>query len=115
MDHKKAVLTELLESNGWVVETREESDLEWWADEMWMIRSTWRPTDYELFLTFLVDPMHDGHRSKGQAVWALGVTETIPRDRLSASESAMLQLKPKFERGLEQFIVDIGQLRDTAT
>ena len=115
MDHKKAVLTELLESNGWCVVTREESDLEWWADEVWKIRSTWRPIDLEFYLTFLVDPLHDGNRSKGQAIWALGVTQTMPRDRLSASESVTLQLKPKFERGLKQFIAELGQLREGAT
>jgi len=114
VDHKKAVLTKLLESNGWCVEAREDSDVEWWADELWQIRSTWRPTDYELYLTFLVDPLYDGNRSKGQAVWALGVARTLPRDRLSASESLTLQLNPKFERGLKQFIVELGQLREGA-
>jgi hypothetical protein len=114
VEYKHKVLAELLGSAGWDVETRYDSELEWWADEIWIIRSRWRPTDFHLYLTFLVDPMHDGNRSKGQAVWALEATLSMPVYGEPEQNSVTLQLSPKFERGLEQFIKEIGELRDAA-
>jgi hypothetical protein len=113
-DHNKLVLSGLLSSAGWCIEDRQTEDLEWWADEIWVIRSEWHPTDFRLFLTFLVDPTHEGHRAKGQAVWALEATQDMPKEGHPDENAVRLQLIPKFERGLEQFIDEIGEVRNSA-
>ncbi len=114
-DHKKLVLSGLLDSAGWCVEERETENLEWWADEIWVIRSEWHPTNFRLFLTFLVDRTHEGHRAKGQAVWALEATENMPKVGFPDENAVHLKLNPNFESGLEKFIDEIGVVRDSAT
>src|SRR5688500_8391653 len=46
---------------GWSVERIEDADtewpaLEWWQDEVWILKSVWSPQDSRVYLTFLVDP-----------------------------------------------------------
>ena len=114
MGHTHLVLIDLLTSAGWIVEYREVSDLEWWADEIWRIRSIWHPTDFSLYLTFLVDRSHDGNRAKDQAVRSLGAS--ISRPSMPTAEVMLVEvyIKPKFESRIKQFIEDIGKLRDDA-
>ena len=114
MGHKHLVLQELLENSGWTIEHRETENLEWWADEIWRIRSTWRPTDLTLHLTFEVDPQHSGNRRKDEAVWALSVSKEMPSREQPEQLPPYLNLNTHFERGLGQFIADLGKLRDDA-
>ena len=100
---------------GWALENREFSDLEWWADELWLIRSTWRPTDYRLFLTFLVDPSHEGNRAKGQAVWSLGASREKPDLTRGLEFLVEVSLKTKFKERIKQFVEEFSELRNRAT
>ena len=114
MDPKKAALINKLNSAGWTIEGVEESDLEWWADEIWTLRSTWSPIDFVLYLTFLVDPMHDGPRRKGEAVWAIGASKSLPTDRTNAEGDVTVSIKNKFDKKLPAFVEEIGELRGCA-
>lgn len=52
-----------------------EQQSEWWADEIWRLRSTWSPVGATAFVTFLVDPQNDDHdRQKGVDVWAVAAS-----------------------------------------
>lgn len=113
-EHNKLVLSGLLSSAGWSVEERQTEDLEWWADEIWVIRSEWHPTDFRLFLTFLVDRMHEGNRAKGEAVCELEATRDPPMYGHPDENAVSLRLLPKFERGLKRFLDEIGEVRNSA-
>jgi hypothetical protein len=77
-----------LERNGWQV-VEKEADGQWWVDETWAVRSTWRPQGLRLWLTFLVDPQHDGPRRRGEGVWAIGVTSKRPQDLADVSPTTV--------------------------
>jgi hypothetical protein len=62
------------------------SEVEWWADEQWRLESSWSPVGFTVFLTFLVDPQHDGPRAPGQAVWAVSISPDEPRSRAAAEQ-----------------------------
>lgn len=79
------------EAHGWD-QVRHVTDLEWWADEIWELTSRWSPVGTPAFITFLVDPMWEGNRRKGQAVWAIGCNAHYPADRVAAGDGGRLTL-----------------------
>ena len=82
--------TRLIE-NGWKVICGDHDGLEWYADEYWIIESIWSPFGLQLYLTFLVDPMIDGHRKDGQVVWAVGTSKSKPANRIEAEGKPLMQ------------------------
>ena len=51
-------LLDALTEAGWELAASEQLH-EWWADDVWRMRSVWSPQGREFYLTFLVDPMLD--------------------------------------------------------
>ena len=84
MKSPKQKLEDWLPTYGWEIDEVEENDLEWWADEIWKLRSVWSSSEARAYITFLVDPQWEGHRKKGQGVWGMGGCISYPRDRLEA-------------------------------
>lgn len=113
MQAYKTQLGKLLVDHGWEVVEVIDSD-EWWADEFWKVQSRRQAWGLEVVLTFLVDPMWDDARKKGQEVWAVSVTTDIPADRLSAEAGIGLlcTLKGRFDQKLEAFIGALDAFRD---
>lgn len=105
-------LIDQLQRFGWQVVTRETDNLEWWADEIWIIESSWSPQGQKFFLTFLVDPQWDGHRQKNQGVWAITASRQKPNSRQEAKGDPIISLKPKWEQRLPDFIAALSSLRD---
>ncbi len=69
MQTQRTELRNRLAEHGWRVKGLEE-DLEWWANEMWLLESVWSPAGSRAYLTLLVDPMVGPNRRRGEAVWA---------------------------------------------
>lgn len=88
----KARLRDQLEVNGWDV-LEHVNDLDWWADEIWELRSRWSPVGAYGYITFLVDLMWEGNRRKGQGVWAIGCSANNPKDHAEAQDDGFLRLK----------------------
>jgi len=105
----KAKLADALESSGWDL-IEHVTDLDWWADEIWELASRWSPVGASAFVTFLVDPMWEGPRRQGQAVWAVGCSAGYPQDRGHACGDGLLRLKERNE--LEAFLQAVNALRD---
>ena len=114
MESQKRELKRALADAGWRLSASAENDLPWWADELWTIESSWNPSGFTLFLTFLVDPQYSGARSKGDGVWAVGVSTQLPAERAEAEGSRVLPLRPKFNQRLPAFIRGLSTLRDAA-
>ena len=107
--------TEILKQlplNGWQVLSVEDSSLEWWADEIWLIESLWSPKGISLYLTFLVDPMADSRRAKGHEVWAVGTSIERLHDRVSAEGEPLLSLGHGWRSRLDEFFVGLAGLRN---
>ncbi|NVB80265.1 MAG: hypothetical protein HOV81_17865 [Kofleriaceae bacterium] len=79
MNEQRRQLLAALAERGWT--EPQPLDTQWWADEMLVLTSTWSPVGQKLFVTFLVDPQHDGPRAKGEHVWAVQASTTQPLDR----------------------------------
>lgn len=112
----KQMLLKLLSERGWELISRD-SDTDWWVEEHWLIRSVRENWGQELILSFLVDPQYDGH-IKRQAIWAIGATEEVPQNRLSAERgiARMRLVKGQFRENLAAFVDRLGEhRRRTAT
>lgn len=90
---------------GWAVVHKETETGEWWADEIWTLRSVWAPQDCVIRLAFLVDPQWSGPRKKGQGVWAVNAYMDEP-DRMA---KPVLSLGRGWEKALPEFL---GRLAD---
>ena len=106
-----AKLADYLEVDGWDLVHDHTQDLEWWADEIWQLKSLWSPVGTEVFVTFLVDPMWEGNREKGQGVWAVGCSASFPLNRDEADRGGILRLKASKEE-IEEFIQLVSGFRD---
>src|SRR5262249_17848462 len=104
----KTELRQHLTDDGWEVIDVVASE-DWWADEFWKVQSRRNLWGHEIVLTFLVDPMWDAPRKKGQAVWAIAATEEMPSDRLGAEAgiAALCMTKGRFNENLEAFVAAI--------
>jgi hypothetical protein len=67
-------------------------------------------------LTFLVDPMWDSPRKKGQAVWAITANASTPLDRLSAERGVaeLCTVKGHFDEKLAAFADALDIYRNAA-
>lgn len=98
---------------GWEI-TDAQTSLEWWADEMWEIESSWSPVGTVAYVTFLVDPQADVmNRQKGENVWAVMVSRIPPNERLF-KESHIFSLGSGWEKHLTEITDCLSRLRDTA-
>ena len=113
MQAYKTQLRRALSEHGWEVVEVSDSD-EWWADEFWKVQSRRNLWGYELVLTFLVHPAWDAPRKKGQGVWAIAVTESIPTDRLIAEQglAELCLAKGRFDENLATFLMSLDQHRN---
>lgn len=110
MQAQRAELLSLLPEQGWRVSFLEE-DLEWWADEMWLLESVWSPVGSRAYVTFLVDPQFEGSRKKGEAVWAVMASLFKPVSNLRGENEHLLNLGQGWQDNLPLFFMLLGTLR----
>lgn len=91
-----------------------ETGQNWWADELWTIESVWTPVGQRLWIAFLVDPMHDGLRRRGEHVWAVGVTKSAPSNASEVSSTAV-PFRNEWESHVEELLAHIRRFREEAT
>lgn len=106
---RQELFNQLLE-HGWRVANQEEG-LEWWADEMWRLESLWSPVGSLAYVTFLVDPMSDGDRKKGEDVWAVMASSTKPLSRLKVEGEFTLSLGGGWKQEMPTFFKHLAALR----
>lgn len=108
-------LSDYFELEGWGIEKVIIDDLDWWADEIWVLKSIWSPEDVFVYITFLVDPMFEGNRKKGEAVWGIGCGKELPTSRNAAESSGVISLKSglKNKIEIEEFLDKLGNIRLT--
>ena len=99
-----AVIRDQLRHRGWtVVAVERPFEHEWWAAEIWLLRSLWSPTDARLHLVFLTDPMDASN------VWAVGVSPDRPADRTRVAP--VLRLGHGWADRLPPFLADLSKFR----
>jgi hypothetical protein len=108
-----AQLRQGLADHGWEVVEVIDSD-DWWADEYWKAHSRRSLWGYEVVLTFLVDPMWDSPRKKGQGVWGVSATEGVPTDRLTAERriGGLCLVKGRFPENIKVLLAALDAHRN---
>ena len=115
MQAQKAELFEQISAQGWSFAEVEDWQLEWWADEVWLLESTWFPLGSRAYLTFLVDPMIEDwqHRKKGESVWAVQVSPSKPESRTSSpKDSFLISLNQGWRKELPALLKHLSLLRE---
>ena len=104
MTPQQTELLERLSEAGWELADTEDLD-QWWADEVWRMRSVWSPQTAQFFLTFLVDPQLDLHRKrkKGEGVWAVLASSSLPAHWQSSQGQVTFSLGHGWAERLKDF------------
>ena len=110
----KQKLIDHLECYGLDIIEVDNLSVEWWADEIWELKSHWSPNKLVGYITALVDPMHDGNRKKGQAIWAYGLSKSYPQSRNEAEKLGVVSCGTSFKNDVDSFIDCVIELKDTA-
>ena len=110
MQAQRTELLALLPEHGWRV-ARVEEDLEWWADEMWLLESVWSPVGSRAYITFLVDPQFEGNRKKGEGVWAAMASLFKPASWLAGEDEFTFSLGQGWRDNVPYFFAFLGILR----
>ena len=105
-----AKLADYFEVYGWDLICTHTQELEWWADEIWQLRSRWAPEGAEVFVTFLVDPMSEGNGRKRRGVWGVGCTASYPHTREHAEHKGVLRLNAS-KSEVEKFVELVNRFR----
>jgi len=104
-------MMDYLVCDGWDITEKEQENLEWWADEVWKLESNWSPSGSIAYLTFLVDPMHEGNRRKGESVWAIGCSKQYPKSREQAEAGGTISFGKAFKTHILEFQITMEALR----
>ena len=104
-----------LAGHGWAASRLEDHELEWWADEIWLLESLWSPQGARAYLTFLVHPLDYTHdRRRGERVWAVGASARKPTDRLAAGAEFELSLSAGWRERLPALFDFLSAVRNSA-
>jgi hypothetical protein len=106
-------LADYLKVNGWDLVQSHTQSLEWWAEEIWQMKSRWSPEGTQAFINFLVDPMWEGNRRNGQSVWAVGCSASFPCNRREAESGGILRLRSS-KKEIEEFVEVVNGFRKIA-
>ena len=76
-------LQEKLEEDGWLVTRMAPPNDEWWAFEIWVLSSNWRPVGKLVYLTLQIDPMSTIKQSPAieTDVWDISLSHAPPTSR----------------------------------
>lgn len=109
--HQQGLLDALAEG-GWEFAGTEELH-EWWADDVWCMRSVWSPRGQRFHLTFLVDPQLDLHRQrkKGEGVWAVSASAGLPVSREQSDGQLLFSFGRGWAERLPRFVSDVSKFR----
>jgi len=110
MTPRQQALLDALIATGWELAQTEELH-EWWADDVWLMRSVWSPQGCQFYLTFLVDPQADRQRKRGEMVWAVKASATLPKGWQQADGEFTFSLGHGWAERLSGFISDVSRFR----
>lgn len=94
-----------MENAGWSIVEVVTINLDWWADEVWIIQH--EKNERTTFLTFVIDPWHDAVRKKGEGVWAVTASSLELQQRWGEKT---LSLRRGWAKELPDFIKSLNAI-----
>ena len=108
--YKYQIEQALLKEN-WEIKTIDSTSL-WWDDEHWKVQDQYN-SNVSFYLCFVVDPMFEGKREKGQGIYEVKAFTSFPEhwndDRTKIASISMT--KRKFNEKLSLFLEDLKQFQ----
>lgn len=105
LTQQRGIQDELAEY-GWEIVEKYDSNIEWWADEVWLLKSKQHSPDHLIHVTFVVDPQWDGPRNKGQGLY----TVTASLDTPQQWSDVAMSLGRGWQKELPQFLASLSNL-----
>jgi hypothetical protein len=101
---------------GWELAGTEEIH-EWWADDVWLMRSISSPQSAQFYLTFLVDPQAEPHRrrQKGESIWAVKASAALPTRWQDSDAELTFSLGHGWTERLNGFVSHVSRFRKHTT
>ena len=112
METQQRDLEARLAADGWRITARERG-AHWWLGELWCLQSDWHPLGLTAWVSFLVDPSHDGVRRSGEHVWAVAITATRPDERENAAPTELI--RRRWSESAQRLLDRARAIRDEAT
>ncbi len=107
MEFQRQTIREKVIENGWKITELEKVELDWWANEMWLLESVWSPIGKTVFITFLLEPEY------AKEVWEIMISKEKPNYRGGNPNSFSLNIKgSKLEKELPEFMKFLSELRN---
>ncbi len=103
-----------LVNDDWIVLPMLENEVGWWADEIWHVQSQREHWATEVYIHFLVNPVWDAPRAKGEGVVRVTATSTQAQNPYEARKCiAEIDLSREYPRQLLPFIYALNFYRRT--
>ncbi|HYG81599.1 MAG TPA: hypothetical protein VD861_14485 [Pyrinomonadaceae bacterium] len=113
METQRNELLDQLAKHGWEAAPVEAAELEWWADEMWLLTSQWSPVGSTAYLTFVVHPeWYAPDRKRGWGVWSAMASGGKPDHMYFVKDSYTLDLKHRWKESMPELLAHLSRLRD---
>lgn len=82
---------------------------DWWDDEHWKVAYKYN-LNRSFYLCFIVDPMFEGQRKKGQGIYEIKASTVFPTNWNDDQHTiaSIPMTKRKFDEKLKKFIVDLN-------
>jgi hypothetical protein len=111
----KYQIEQVLLKENWEIKTID-SNYEWWDDEHWKIEYKYE-SKLSFFLCFIVDPMFEGQRKKGQGIYEVKASTEFPKNWNDDEHNivSIKMTKRKFEEKLNEFIAKIIEFKKEKT
>lgn len=107
MEFQRQTIREKLIENGWKITELERGELDWWANEMWLIESVWSPIGKTAYITFMLEPMD------AKEVWDIVASNEKLENRNDSANSFYLNIKSSgWKKKLSEFMKSISELRN---
>jgi hypothetical protein len=113
MNAQRDEILDQLTKHGWDAVPVEAYELEWWADEMWLLTSQWSPVGCQAYLTFVVHPIFAApDRKKGEGVWEALASGEKPTYMKSTPDGFSLNLRQGWKEGLPELLEHLSGWRN---
>ncbi|TPN81372.1 hypothetical protein [Aquimarina algicola] len=111
----KYQIEQRLKKDNWQISSID-SNYEWWDDEHWKLELKHNP-EISFYLCFIVDPMFEGTRKKGQGIYEIKASTKFPANWNDNSNkiSSISMTKRNFEIKLEEFIQNLKEYKKVKT
>ena len=108
MEFQKKVIHQQIIDAGWNIIEVGKVELEWWANEMWRLESTWSPVGKFAYVTFLNDP-----QITEPVVWGALASKEKPLSWQAGEESHFIFIKNRWQETLPQMIDYLSKIRNS--